>query len=342
MKKRRLLCFQVVGLVALLTAGGFLAQGSAAEKKLKFSLGWLPTGMHVGFYSALERGEFRKEGHDVSIVRGFGAGEAVKTLSGGGYDAALVGTGALLQGRDQGVAVKVVGMFLDKSLDALFVLKGSRITKPADMKGRSIGASKFSAPMILFPATAARNGVDMKDVKWEQFSPGTEIPNLMAGRVDAIAMWTVSFPQALHAARKAGKEVMAIPYRDWGVDVYTNAICFRDETLQKDPALVRGFLKAAMQGTAWAIDNPEAGVELYLKHNPTQTREIVREVWTVAADAMDVPGARANGLGWMSAEKWKFSRDILTKSLNLKRVVPVEELYTNDFLPGILPAKWKK
>jgi NitT/TauT family transport system substrate-binding protein len=331
----------VVGLAAIL-ALGVLAEGAAAEKKIQFSLGWLPTGMHVGYFSALEKGYFRQEEFDVSIVRGFGAGETVKTLAAGGYDMALVGTGALIQGRAQGVAVKAVGMFLDKSLDALFVLKGTGITKPADMKGRSIGASKFSAPMILFPAVAAINGVDMKDVKWEQFSPGSEIANLMAGRVDAIAMWTVSFPQAEHAARKAGKEVVAIPYRDWGLDVYTNTVCLRDETIQKDPARIRGLLKASMEGTAWAIDNPEAGIELYLKHNRDQTREIVQEVWTIAADAMDTPAARSKGLGWMTAEKWKVSRDVLTKTSDLKRDVPIEGLYTNEFLPGIFPAKWNK
>ena len=62
----------VIGLVAILMLGILGAGGAAAEKKIKFSLGWLPTGMHVGFFSALEKGYFRQEGYDVVILRGFG------------------------------------------------------------------------------------------------------------------------------------------------------------------------------------------------------------------------------------------------------------------------------
>ena len=332
----------VVGLVAILLLGALGAGGDAAEEKIKFSLGWLPTGMHVGFFSALEKGYFRQEGHDVVILRGFGGGKTIKTLSGGGYDMGLVSVGAVIRGGSRGVKVKAVGMFLDKALDALFTLKGSGITKPADMKGRSIGASKFSAPMIIFPALAAINGIEMKDVTWESLSPGTEIATLMAGRIDAIPMWTVSFPIAKHAARKAGKEVISIPYRNWGLDVYTNSICFRDETIQKAPSKVRGLLKAALRGTAWGIDNPAAGIKLYLKHNPTQTPRVVAAVWPVAVDAMDTPTTRSKGLGWMTAKKWKVSRDVLTKHMKLKKEAPVEDLFTNKFLTGIRPAKWKK
>jgi hypothetical protein len=54
---------------------------------------------------------------------------------------------------------------------------------------------------------------------------------------------------------------------------------------------------------------------------------------------MLTPTAYEKGLGYIRHDKMTLTRDLLTKYMNLKTVVPVEDLYTNDFLPGIKPKK---
>ena len=38
--------------------------------------------------------------------------------------------------------------------------------------------------------------------------------------------------------------------------------------------------------------------------------------------------------GWQSPEDWRQTVDLLLKYMNMKRQVPVDELYTNQFIPG--------
>ena len=46
--------------------------------------------------------------------------------------------------------------------------------------------------------------------------------------------------------------------------------------------------------------------------------------------------AMANGIGYMTKEMWETTQKVLVDFMNLKQTFPVEELYTNQFLPGKL------
>ncbi len=41
----------------------------------------------------------------------------------------------------------------------------------------------------------------------------------------------------------------------------------------------------------------------------------------------------------MTEEKWRRTRDIITKANNITKEIPLSDLYTNDYLPKILPPK---
>ena len=45
------------------------------------------------------------------------------------------------------------------------------------------------------------------------------------------------------------------------------------------------------------------------------------------------------GIGWMSREKVKRTRDLTTKYMKLKTVVPIDDIYTMKFLPKLFPKR---
>ena len=66
-----------------------LALGAApalAQDKVRFQTDWIPSGEHAMYYGGWQKGIFAAEGIDVTITRGYGSGDTVTKLAGGGFD----------------------------------------------------------------------------------------------------------------------------------------------------------------------------------------------------------------------------------------------------------------
>lgn len=339
-KRARLSAWVVAGLLAGLLGALGPGRGEAAEK-LKIMLGWVAYGRDAGFFAALDRGYYKRAGIDASLVRGFGGSKNIEVLANGGVDFSVgADTPSLIVGRSRGMKVKLVGMFFDTSPYVIYALKGSGITKPKDLEGRKIGISGMDATAVVFPALARIHGVDEKKITWVNSAPTAKIPFLVTGKVDASTAFTTNGPQYRLAAKDVGKEIVEILFTQWGVDVYGMGLAATEGMIREKPDLIRRVVRATYEGIAWAIERPEEAVSLFLKGNPAQSRPRVAEGWEVAMDHILTPAAKEKGLGYMGRKKMEYTRDLFTELLKLPKI-PVEDIYTNDFLPGIIPKAGK-
>ena len=316
---------------------GSVAQAAGAENKVKFALSWVPTGRDAGFYAALDRGYYEEEGLTVEILKGTGSGDTIRRVGVGTEEFGFADTATLVVARSRGIQVKVVGMIHDKSLYAVYALKDSGIKAPKDLEGKKIGSPARSAARTVFPAFATINKIDQPKIEWVDM--GNELmPSALASRrVDAILMFANEVPVVRLAAQQVKQEVAGLLYSDYGVDVYSNGLIAADKTIRERPELVRRFVWASMKGVAWAAENVDGAAEIFVKHHPTASKEIAREYWKVAVDHLITPTARQMGLGYMTREKMEATRDLITTYEKLPVKVAVEDLYTNEFLPKILP-----
>lgn len=333
MNSRRYLALIILAVTLSLLAPG----GARAADSVKFALSWVPTGRDAGFYAALERGDYRAEGLEVTILRGNGSGDTVKRVAVGTEEFGFADATNVVLGRARGLKVRLVGMIHDKSLFGVYSLKSAGIGKPQDLAGKRIGSPAKSATRTVFPAFAGLNGVDLPKIEWVDMTNAAMVPSLLAGRVDAILIFANEFPSLRQAAAKQGREAGGLLFSDYGVDVYSNGLIASDETLQKRPELVRRFVRATMKGVAWAAEHPEDAARMFVKHNPANDEQLAVEYWKIAVEHLVTPATRASGLGVMSKDKVQATRDLITKYEKVAVAVPVEELYTNDFLPRLMP-----
>jgi 5-formyltetrahydrofolate cyclo-ligase len=87
---------------------------------------------------------------------------------------------------------------------------------------------------------------------------------------------------------------------------------------------------------AWALDNEEKTVKMFMEFRPEMDEQGFRDTFYDSRNLM-VPGMHPNGLGWMEKDRVKYTVDVMIKTQNLNPV-PVEETYTNDFLPRVKPT----
>ena len=324
----------VVAFLAIFVLGGIPA---LALEKTTLKLGWVPNGESLGYYVAIDQGYYKARGIDLKIVRGYGAGDTAKQVATGAVPFGDGDTSALIVGRSKGWKSKIVAMKYQKAALAYFTLDGSGIKGPKDLVGRKIGEPPGSAMRVLFPAFAEANGFDKDKVNFIHMSPGATIPSLLAGKVDAIGLYTSTAPILILRAKKMGRKVHGIVWADHGLKLYGNSLQVLDKLIAEKPALVRGVIGSIMKGYQWNLKNPEKATDIFLRFLPTSNRTIILSQFKIFRNHMITPIVREKGLGYMDKKDMEHSRDLITRLFKVKTRVPVEDLYTNEFLPGIKP-----
>ncbi|UQN09942.1 ABC transporter substrate-binding protein [Deinococcus sp. QL22] len=136
MKKFALLS-ALLGLAVLPTA---TAQSGTPAKpvQVRLQLKWFPQAQFAGFFVAQSKGYFKAEGLDVQLLP-IGDQSPIQTVSTGAADFGTTWITDLLTARQQGLPVVHIAQLFQKSGFTLVSLKTSKMTKPADFKGKRVG-----------------------------------------------------------------------------------------------------------------------------------------------------------------------------------------------------------
>jgi NitT/TauT family transport system substrate-binding protein len=316
-----------------------MATGAGASEKANLILDWLIIGSHAGYYSALDKGFFKDQGIDMTIIPGKGSGYAVKTLGAGKVTFGYADLGAMIVGRSKGATNRMIGMLIGNAPYVLYSLEPNAVRKPKDLEGKSIASTRGNTLYILFPAFAKLAGFDANKVKWQIMTVGAMIPSLISGKVDLSAHYTGSGPIVEGTAAKNGKKAVPLYFRDYGFNIYSNGLQTQDETIAKNPKLVRAFLAAIYKGVGWAIANQKEAINILGKYNQALNPDLGLKSWQVTIKEILTDEVKKHGLGYMTAEKVKNTRKMMVDFLNVKNPPSVSESYTTEFLPGIIPPK---
>lgn len=326
--------------VALLTMLAVLPLPAAAVDNLKFSLNFIPYGVHVGFYVAKEKGFYRDAGMEVEILKGDGSADAVRRLGTGAVDFAMADMSTQIVGRTRGLKLKAVGIVLDRDPSVLLSLKATGIRTPRDMEGKSIGALTASALRDTWPAVATKNGVDVGKVTWVDMPGSAYVASLLSKKVHAIATYLTTLPSYEIQARRQGEEIAVLSFADFGVDGYGAGIIATDQMIKERPDLVRRFASASIRGYAAAFENPAEAVQLFLKSHPEANPDRVRAEIKITADLMLTPFAAREGIGHYDAPKVGVTREHALKPRGIDpNSIPIPDIYTNEFLPKLFPKR---
>lgn len=326
-------------LLAMLFAGCLLfpVRRALAQDQVKFALDWIPYGKHAMFYVSQDKGFWKDAGLDVTMTRGFGSGDTAKRVAAGTEDFGFAAVASMITAKSRGADLKMVGMVHDRALDTVATLKANGIDEPKDLEGKKIGSPEGNAVRVVFPAFANINSFDPAKVTFVNMTVAAMVPSLMAGRVDAILIFYTEKPTVDAAAGKVSKEPVYLQYADYGMNTYGNGIIVSAKTLEERPDVVRRFVDATYKGIAWSVENPEEAVEIFLKHNPAISPDLARKHFDIAVEHLMTPTAREEGIGYMTRDRMVFTNDLVTEHMDLPKKTPVEELYTNDFLPKLFP-----
>ncbi|WP_425462776.1 ABC transporter substrate-binding protein [Methylibium rhizosphaerae] len=330
--KRRLLA----GLAATLLVAGAPA-ARAQDTNLKFQLDWRFEGPSAFFLWPAAKGYFKAEKLNVSIDAGSGSGNAVNRVASGTYDMGFADLAALMEfhannptAPNKPVAVMMV---YNNTPAAVLALRKSGIKAPADLAGKKLGAPVFDAGRRAFPIFQTANNIGA--VNWISMDPPLRETMLAKGDVDAITGFTFTSLLNLEARGVDLKDVVVLPYPQFGVKLYGNVIIASEDFLQKNPESVKAFLRAFTKGAREVIADPKAAIAVVKERDgiinaALEERRLKLAIETVIATA----DARAEGFGEVKAPRLALMASQVADAFNTKGRINPEAVFNAGFLPS--------
>lgn len=321
----------------LALAFGLSVAGTAdAQTKVKFTLDWAFQGPTSAFLLAEQKGYYKAEGIDITIDAGQGSAGALQRVATGAYEMGYADINALIEYnvKNPDGQVKAVMMGYDVAPFGVYALKSSGIKTPKDLEGKKLGAPVFDASFKLFPAYAAKVGIDKAKVTHINLQPPLREPSLKNGSVDFISGHYFSSILDLEKIGVKESEIMAFPYGDAGMDFYGNAVIASPKFIKENPNAVKGVVKATIKAWREIAANPDLGIKA------TKTRDgLIDEALEMRRLKLSLERnvltkyVKENGFGDVDMARLQRSSDAVAQAVGLPRAPRAEELFEKGFLP---------
>ncbi|MGO2540103.1 aliphatic sulfonate ABC transporter substrate-binding protein [Specibacter sp. AOP5-B1-6] len=194
------------------------------------------------------------KGVTVKWLQSAGSNKANEALRAGAVDVGSTAGSAALLARANGSPIKTISLYSQPEWAALVTGKGSAITSVADLKGKSVAATKGTDPYFFLVQALEEAGLSTKDVTVENLQHADGRAALANGSVDA---WSGLDP-IMAAAEQEGATLF---YRN--LDFNTYGFLNATESFLKDkPELAQTVVDAYEKARIWAAANPEETAQI--------------------------------------------------------------------------------
>lgn len=309
---------------------------AAAAAAVKFVVDFAYQGNHAVFALGADNGHYGREGVTVAMDRGYGSGDTIVKVASGAYDIGFADVNAVVKFNAQNPDKRVIAVYqgFDRTLSAVITLARSGIKQPSDLPGRTLGAPEADASRLLFPVFARKNGIDAARISWKSIAPNLRETILVQGQVDAITGFTTTSYFNLIAAGVNKADIRMMPFADYGLDLYGNALIVREDTVAARPDMIAGFVRGTIAGTRDAIADPAAGMRALHRRDPLFDVDLERQRFELALkEAILTDAVRAGGFGTVDPARMALTIQANAQAYGIASPPAPEQVYTTRFLP---------
>ncbi len=317
---------------SLLTACAGNATGTAPATPVTLQLQWVTQAQFAGYYVALDKGWYKNEGIDLTIMPGGPEQSAVELVSSGQRD---FGTAILA---DLAVAVQnqkpVIGISQIQQKNGLLLLAkaSSGIHGPRDFEGKSIGLwlGSFEAQFNAMMAQQA-----MAPDAYTVVSQGFSMDDFLNGKLDVASAMIYNEYYAVLESGVSEDEINVIDYADYGLD-FPGDTLFTSKTTAADKAnLCMRMVRATLKGWEYAIAHPEEAVDIVMKYDATGSLKRDHQL-SMMKEIAKLVSVENRDVGRSDDTVLKRTLSTLREFNVLKSDLPTSSVMTNTFVDQAL------
>ncbi len=253
----------------LLPADGCRAESAGGPfGEVSLQLRWRHQFQFAGYYAAVEKGFYRREGMTVTIREGGYDKSTVEEVLSGNADFGVTNSEILIARVKHQKPVVVIAAVFQHSPLVLLARESAGISTPQDLAGKRVKMTRKTRDVELH-AMLANEGVPLDRI----------------GIVDGPVRRTDYFDESIDAASayltnepyyfisKSMPYTIINPVK-YGIDFYGDCLFTTAEKVEENPALVKAFRRASLEGWRYAMSHEVEMIDLILrKYNPAKSRD---------------------------------------------------------------------
>jgi NitT/TauT family transport system substrate-binding protein len=296
--------------------------------KVSFLPQWLPQAQFAGYMVARDKGFYREQGLDVTIMRG-GPGEPpMDALNSGKADFCTSWLSTAIQRRAAGDPIVNIGQIIQRSALMLISKRNGTIHAPMDFEGKKVGIweGDFRIQPLAFFRMHKLN---------VQIVPLYGTINLFfKNGVDAISGMYYNEYHTLLNSGLDPDELNLFPFRDdSALDFPEDGIYCREETFRENPAVCAKFVAASLKGWLYVFRHPDEALDIVMKYAQeanTGTNRAHQRWMLQRMKNLIMPGGYEKRLGKLAPEDYLRVGNVL-QELNFIRNIPsFDEFYRGE------------
>lgn len=324
---QRLRCVLGLGLGASLVAPGM----ALAQEKFSYMTNWYAQAEHGGFYQALAKGFYKREGLDVTVRMGGPQVNGMQLLAAGQIDCFMGYDVATIKGWENGIQSVTVAAAFQKDPQVLIGHPGV-LNRLEDLPGKTILISS-AANTSYWPWLKATYKLQDSQTRPYTFN----VQPFIADKNVVQQGYLSSEPYAIE--QQAGFKPNVFLLSDHGWPPYSTTVVCMEDTVKRRPKAVAAFVKASMEGWRdYLKGDPSPANALIKRDNPNMTDDkIAHGIRILNQTGMVFGGDAAKlGVGIMTDERMKSTYDMM---VSMKLVdptkVPFARTYTTEFVRNL-------
>lgn len=269
------------GVLTFAAAIAIAARFAYPADKIKFPyspIGW----ESLTWYAAKEAGIYDKYGLDVDLLFQGASSELIQSMLAGEANLAGIAGPAVISNIIAGGDVIQVAALVKTFTIPLY--SQPSIKTLADLKGKKVGVSRLGAVTHITALSVLQRAGLLKDVTIIQTGGVPEsAAALMSG---AVAAATVLPPQSLMLKEKGFRELVGLKeLKAMNIPFVENGLAVRRSFANKNPELIKRFLKASFEGLKRIFDDKAFTMKVLAQYTKITDPKLLEDSYNYAAEA---------------------------------------------------------
>jgi len=302
---------------------------AAAQEKASLRLNWLAYGFHSFFYLGVDKGYYKDEGIELTIGEGKGSGVAVQLVGAKSDTFGLSDGSSVIAGVTKGAPVQAFMGVMNKSPFAIIYRADSGIKSLKDLEGKTIAATTGEAGLVIFPAIVNANKLNGEAIKFLRVDGAGKVVAMLEKRVDAMLGGLEN--QALILPQR-GMPVGTFNYSDVGANTLGLVLHANKETIERNPELVKKFIRATQKSLAYTEKNPDEAITALAKVKPDLDRDLALKQLKAGFTLVRANGGANQPLGWMAPADWEQTLKLMKEYQELQTDLAPASFYSNGYV----------
>jgi len=254
----------LVFLSGFMQSGPAFAHSGHGLERVTLQLKWFHQFQFAGYYAAIEKGFYKEQGLDVTLLERDPATDPVNVVLAGDADYGITDTGLILAAQE-GAPVVLLAQIYQHSPLVLMTARDSNLRTVEDLVGKRITTD--STGITDTPILAMLNQVTGSLERFELQPYTFRNEDLIEGKTDALAGYRSDQPFLF---QQKGFALNIIDPRDYGIDFYGDNLFTSQRELTERPDRVSRMRHATLRGWRYALQHPQEMIDLILERYNTQ------------------------------------------------------------------------